>query len=154
MSSHKSDQSREDADAHGAVPQVGVIYNPRSHRNKGQDLASDPAPHVYVSQPGERSQLPAALRRFADRGIDLLVINGGDGTVRDVLTAGCEVFGENWPTVAVLPKGKTNARFMALSWGPACSPCRSAQAKGRTGWAHSMRWPWVSPRFGLSCKSF
>lgn len=114
MSSLASDQSRPDADNRRPVPQVGVIYNPRSHRNKGQDLASDPAPHVYVSQPGDRSQLPAALQRFADRGIDLLVINGGDGTVRDVLTAGCEVFGENWPTVAVLPKGKTNALTVDL----------------------------------------
>lgn len=114
MSSQLSDHSRQGAGARRPVPQVGVIYNPRSHRNKGQDLASDPAPHVYVSQPGERSQLPAALQRFADRGIDLLVINGGDGTVRDVLTAGCEVFGNKWPTVAVLPKGKTNALTVDL----------------------------------------
>lgn len=100
-----------------AVPTVGVIYNPRSHRNQGQDLDSNPAPHVFVSQPGDRSQLPVALKRFKERGIDLLVINGGDGTVRDCLTAAYGVFGakgEDWPTVAVLPKGKTNALTVDL----------------------------------------
>lgn len=95
-------------------PRVGVIYNPRSHKNKGQDLDSQPAPHVYVAQPGGQSQLPAALERFVARDIELLVINGGDGTVRDVLTAGYKVFGDKWPTIAVLPKGKTNALTVDL----------------------------------------
>ncbi|MEP2735384.1 MAG: diacylglycerol kinase family protein [Erythrobacter sp.] len=100
-----------------AIPTVGVIYNPRSHRNQGQDLDSNPAPHVFISQPGDQSQLPVALKRFKDRGIDLLVINGGDGTVRDCLTAAYGVFGakgKDWPTVAVLPKGKTNALTVDL----------------------------------------
>ncbi|WP_427966288.1 diacylglycerol/lipid kinase family protein [Altererythrobacter sp.] len=97
-----------------APPKVGVIYNPRSHRNKGQDLASDPAPHVFVAQPGHLDQLPDALERFRQREIELLVINGGDGTVRDALTAGAGVFGDNWPAVAVLPKGKTNALTVDL----------------------------------------
>lgn len=114
MSSPTSPSQRESAPDKGKAPKVGVIYNPRSHRNKGQDLISDPAPHVIISQPGDQSQLPVALQRFADRGIDLLVINGGDGTVRDVLTAGCEVFGDDWPIVAVLPKGKTNALAVDL----------------------------------------
>lgn len=99
------------------MPRVGVIYNPRSHRNKGQDLASDPAPHVYVAQPGARDQLPDALRELSDWGMDLLVINGGDGTVRDVLSAGHKVFSDNWPAIAVLPKGKTNALTVDLD-GP------------------------------------
>ena len=98
----------------GGVPKVGVIYNPRSHRNQGQDLNSDPAPRVYVAQPGDQAQLPIALRRLAERGINLLVINGGDGTVRDVLTAGGQVFGDDWPDLAVLPKGKTNALTVDL----------------------------------------
>ena len=97
-----------------SAPTVGVIYNPRSHRNRGQDLDANPAPQVYVAQPGERHQLPAALQRFKDRQIDLLVINGGDGTVRDVLTSGLGVFGDEWPAVAVLPKGKTNALTVDL----------------------------------------
>ncbi|MBT8432141.1 MAG: hypothetical protein HKP43_04135 [Altererythrobacter sp.] len=100
---------RRDARAEGDAPIVGLIYNPRSHHNRGQDLTSKISPDVFVAQPGNRDQLPEALARLAERGIDLLVINGGDGTVRDVLTCGEPIFGDDWPVVAVLPKGKTNA---------------------------------------------
>jgi diacylglycerol kinase (ATP) len=88
---------------------IGVIYNPRSHRNKGQDLALGDRHHVMVATPEKRSQIAAALADFASGGIDYLIINGGDGTVRDVLTCGHAVFGDDWPLLAVLPKGKTNA---------------------------------------------
>lgn len=91
------------------APTVGVIYNPRSHRNLGADFDCGVCPHVHIAQPGARSQLPQALAELAERGIDLLVINGGDGTVRDVLTCGHAIFGDAWPAIAVLPKGKTNA---------------------------------------------
>ncbi|MDJ0642030.1 MAG: diacylglycerol kinase family protein [Erythrobacter sp.] len=100
--------------APGAAPKVGVIYNPRSHRNKGADFDCGVCPHVFIAQPGDRSQLPAALAELAERGIDLLVINGGDGTVRDVLTCGHGIFGDDWPAIAVLPKGKTNALTVDL----------------------------------------
>ena len=96
------------------APTVGVIYNPRSHRNLGADFDCGVCPHVHIAQPRARAQLPAALAEFAERGIDLLVINGGDGTVRDVLTCGQAVFGEEWPAIAVLPKGKTNALTVDL----------------------------------------
>lgn len=100
--------------AAGEVPTVGVIYNPRSHRNLGADFDCGLSPHVHIARPGDRSQLPAALADFAARGIDLLVINGGDGTVRDVLTCGGPIFGDDWPAIAVLPKGKTNALTVDL----------------------------------------
>lgn len=98
----------------GEAPTVGVIYNPRSHRNLGADFDCGLSPHVHIARPGDRSQLPLALADFAARGIDLLVINGGDGTVRDVLTCGGPIFGDDWPAIAVLPKGKTNALTVDL----------------------------------------
>ncbi len=98
----------------GQAPTVGVIYNPRSHRNLGADFDCGLCPHVHIAQPRERGQLPLALAEFAERGIDLLVINGGDGTVRDVLTSGQAIFGDDWPAIAVLPKGKTNALTVDL----------------------------------------
>jgi len=100
--------------APGEAPVVGVIYNPRSHRNRGADLDCSISPHVHIAQPGDRSQLHEALADLAARDIDLLVINGGDGTVRDVLTCGAPLFGEDWPPIAVLPKGKTNALTIDL----------------------------------------
>lgn len=98
----------------GEAPRVGVIYNPRSHRNQGADFDCGISPHVHIAQPGDRSQLPSALAELAEREIDLLVINGGDGTVRDVLTCGAGIFGDHWPAIAVLPKGKTNALTVDL----------------------------------------
>lgn len=98
----------------GQAPTVGVIYNPRSHRNLGADFDCGLCPHVHIAQPRERGQLPVALADFAAKGIDLLVINGGDGTVRDVLTCGQAIFGDDWPAIAVLPKGKTNALTVDL----------------------------------------
>lgn len=100
--------------APGEAPRVGVIYNPRSHGNQGADFDCGISPHVHIAKPGDRSQLPAALAEFAAKGIDLLVINGGDGTVRDVLTCGATLFGDDWPAIAVLPKGKTNALTVDL----------------------------------------
>jgi hypothetical protein len=98
----------------GQAPTVGVIYNPRSHRNLGADFDCSLSPHVHIAQPRARAQLPEALADFAAKGIDLLVINGGDGTVRDVLTCGQAIFGDDWPEIAVLPKGKTNALTIDL----------------------------------------
>ena len=98
----------------GQAPTVGVIYNPRSHRNLGADFDCGLCPHVHIAQPRARAQLPIALAEFAEKGIDLLVINGGDGTVRDVLTCGQTIFGDDWPVVAVLPKGKPNALTVDL----------------------------------------
>ncbi|AOL93300.1 diacylglycerol/lipid kinase family protein [Porphyrobacter sp. LM 6] len=100
--------------AAGQAPTVGVIYNPRSHRNLGADFDCSLSPHVHIAQPRARAQLPEALADFAAKGIDLLVINGGDGTVRDVLTCGQAIFGDDWPEIAVLPKGKTNALTIDL----------------------------------------
>ena len=96
------------------APKVGVIYNPRSHGNRGADFDCGISPQVHIAQPGHREQLPVALAEFAARGIELLVINGGDGTVRDVLTCGAKIFGDDWPTIAVIPKGKTNALTVDL----------------------------------------
>jgi hypothetical protein len=106
--------SRRHARNPGEAPRVGVIYNPRSHGNRGADFDCSLSPHVHIAKPGHRDQLPQALAEFADNDIDLLVVNGGDGTVRDVLTSGAGIFGDDWPALAVLPKGKTNALTVDL----------------------------------------
>lgn len=97
-----------------AVPLVGVIRNPRSHRNvDGQPEWSGRAT-LMLETPHKRSELDAILRRFADAQVDYIVVDGGDGTVRDVLTCGAGAFGENWPPIIVLPSGKTNALAIDL----------------------------------------
>ncbi|MEX0343172.1 MAG: diacylglycerol kinase family protein [Erythrobacter sp.] len=106
-------------------PRVGIIYNPRSHRNKGQDLACTGSDRISVAQPSTRDEIADALGGFARAEIDFLIINGGDGTVRDVLTMGQAVFGDRWPAIAVLPKGKTNALNVDLG-APADWPLEAA----------------------------
>ncbi|RZV33009.1 MAG: hypothetical protein EX262_07220 [Sphingomonadaceae bacterium] len=96
------------------LPVTGVLYNPRSHRNRDSAIVEPDYPVIRVEQPRRRRDLKDAMQRFVDSGVELLVINGGDGTVRDALTGGAMVFGDDWPDIAVLPRGKTNALTIDL----------------------------------------
>jgi len=102
-------RERRYAPAGRAVPLVGIVRNPRSHRNKGRTPEMADCPNILTETPATRADLVRVLDGFARRGIDYLVVDGGDGTVRDVLTCGADVFGDRWPELIVLPKGKTNA---------------------------------------------
>lgn len=95
-------------------PLVGVIRNPRSHRNKGHSPELEGQHNIVTASPPTRNELVRVLAGFAERGIDYLAVDGGDGTVRDVLTCGAAIFGDRWPCLIVLPKGKTNALAVDL----------------------------------------
>lgn len=96
------------------VPLVGIIRNPRSHRNKGHEPELADCSNILTETPKTRAALHECLAHFARRGIDYLVVDGGDGTVRDVLSCGADIFGDDWPAFIVLPKGKTNALAVDL----------------------------------------
>ncbi len=101
-----------------AVPLVGVIRNPRSFRNKGLAPEQAAQAEVITETTFKRKELFEVLARFAGAGIDFLAIDGGDGTVRDVLTCGASVFGDDWPPLILMPKGKTNALAADLGLSP------------------------------------
>lgn len=108
-------KTRSGADAaQDATPLVGLIRNPRSHRNKGNPPEMDGAANVLTEAPRSHAALREVLAGFAARGIAYLAIDGGDGTVRDVLTCGADIWGDDWPELIVLPKGKTNALTVDL----------------------------------------
>lgn len=90
-------------------PLVGLIRNARSHGNAGRTKPPILHDNVLVEMPQKRSELTGILTRFAQERVDFIAIDGGDGTVRDVLTLGAGIFGASWPTLIVLPTGKTNA---------------------------------------------
>lgn len=111
-----TDGNVADAPVEGRTePLIGVIRNPRSHRNKGRIPEMSDSPSVLTQAPHTRQELSTILADFKARKIDMLAVDGGDGTVRDVLTCGAAVFGDNWPPLIVLPKGKTNALAVDLA---------------------------------------
>ncbi|HEX8484036.1 diacylglycerol kinase family protein [Sphingomonas sp.] len=87
---------------------IGVIRNAKARRNI--DRAG---PHATLdadcAMPLSYDELHRVLATFARDGISALVINGGDGTVRDVLTAAARYFHDGFPRIALVPSGKTNA---------------------------------------------
>jgi len=110
----------------GSVLRIGMVRNPRSHRNaRGKAEAGRPPvghrTEVEIAEPTTREEIDEVLARFAARGIDLLIVDGGDGTVRDVLSRGLAAFGDAWPRLMVLPKGKTNALAVDLGMQGVCT---------------------------------
>ena len=119
---------------------IGVISNPLSGGNrKGlqpvERMLADhrQALHRRAVHP---QQVEAAIRDFAGQGVDLVAVNGGDGTVHAVLTA---LFTTEWPGqvpfLALLRAGTANmiARDVGL-------PGSRLQALSRLlGWAYAGR---------------
>ncbi len=91
---------------------IAVISNPHSGRNRGglerirAIAARAGVPHFETQS---LDDLEAVLRDLARRGIEVLAVNGGDGTVRAVLTMIREPRGfSSEPAIAVLRGGTTN----------------------------------------------
>jgi diacylglycerol kinase family enzyme len=92
---------------------IGIISNPRSGHNRDrfavlrQQLDSCPdAMHRVTEDPGA---IAGVLAEFAAANVELLVINGGDGTASAVLAEVIE--GQHFrqpPPVALLPAGTAN----------------------------------------------
>ena len=61
---------------------------------------------VLVAAPSTQEALAETLTDFAKAGIELLVIDGGDGTIRDVLTRRGQRLGRRWPTIVDHPVGQ------------------------------------------------
>lgn len=116
-----------------AVPLVGIVRNPRSHRNKGIAPEMADCSNILTETPSTREDLHHTLAEFARRGIDYLVVDGGDGTVRDVLSCGADIFGDDWPNFIVLPKGKTNALAVDLGLPNRWSLAEALAAAQRRG---------------------
>ncbi|RZF64666.1 diacylglycerol kinase [Sphingomonas populi] len=100
--------------ARAPATKVGIIFNRHAHRNIGQAQSlPDTTQAVDWTFPHTEQDLRKALARFADRGIDVLVVDGGDGTIRDVLSIAPAYF-RRLPKLAIIPSGKTNALALDL----------------------------------------
>lgn len=103
------------------MSRIGVISNVRSQRNR-RDMPAVRAvlgrhPGVLHRELEDMAELPGILAGFADRELDLLVINGGDGTVQAVMTALLnQGLFRRPPRLALLHSGMTNLAANRLGW--------------------------------------
>lgn len=120
--------------ARRAVIEVGVLRNPQSSANRGRPAAPD-APGVLTIETAAPCDLPAALARLRDAGARAVVVDGGDGAVRETVTLIPAIFGDTAPSVSFLPHGNTNliARNLGALSGPASVGALAAALRaGRT----------------------
>jgi hypothetical protein len=90
------------------VSVLGIIANGRSWRNAREAVLDRGPSDVLVEAPETLAGYPAALARLREAGVDVVAVNGGDGTLRDVLSALPQAYGDAPPAIAIIPSGKTN----------------------------------------------
>lgn len=111
--------------------QVALLNNLRAGRSGAQvarilSFLSE-HPEVIHVETESAGALPEALASIAHRDVDLLVVNGGDGTLQHVLTEilGTDTF-ERIPMIAPVRGGRTN--MSALDLGASRDPVRGIAA--------------------------
>ena len=93
---------------------IGVISNPRSRRNRRNPGLARQLAYVLGERgehvaPGDLDALYRVAERFKAAGVEILAINGGDGTNHTVLTAFHQVYGDHpLPKIALLRGGTMN----------------------------------------------
>jgi len=94
-------------------PHIGLITNPYSRRNRAAlaDVEAIVAAHAGVHHRITQSidDVRSTLREFAGQGVNVVAINGGDGTTAQVFGALLDTspFAKQ-PAVVLLPGGTTN----------------------------------------------
>jgi hypothetical protein len=95
-----------------ASRRIGIVINPRSYGNRVNPLQLEAVlsryPEIRCASPADPDALLTTLRNFASDKVDLVVISGGDGTVRDVLSALAASDFSSPPELAILASGNTN----------------------------------------------
>lgn len=92
---------------------VGLIRNPNSQRNRraGDRLSEVVVPNgvaLLRLDPRSADDIPGVVAEYAGRGLSHLIVDGGDGTLRDVMTALPAAFPERLPTLMLMAGGNAN----------------------------------------------
>lgn len=90
------------------MSRLGVVANARSWRNRAEADRATPSADMLHAIPETLDDYPRVLAEFAKAGVDVLAVDGGDGTLRDVLSALPAAYGDRLPMIALMPSGKTN----------------------------------------------
>lgn len=81
----------------------------RNEKATQKAKADGPAPGDIVRTPSNFTELDDALAEMRDAGITRLIVNGGDGTVREVLSRAPEIWADApQPAYIISPSGNTN----------------------------------------------
>lgn len=108
------------------MPGIGLISNPHSRVNRRspraiERLRSQLGPDDVVELTSDIDELHRVAAEFLDRGIDVLALNGGDGTNHITLSAFVDVWGDTpLPPIALLCGGTMNT--IARGFGVRGSP--------------------------------
>ena len=92
---------------------IGVLHNPLSGRNKRQPLLFQAVyarhPEVQHAEVTTPSDIMKAMETFAHNQVNLVVVNGGDGTIQATIDAlfNFRHFSE-MPLLAIIPAGTAN----------------------------------------------
>lgn len=86
---------------------IAVLRNPKSLGNRKAAPPTMPA-GIPMTELSGLANLNRSLEVLADKGTDLLVIDGGDGTVREIVSRLPETFGPEQPIIAIRANGNTN----------------------------------------------
>lgn len=92
---------------------VGLIRNPNSQRNRrlGDRLGEVVVPkrvELLRIDAASADDVSAVVREYGARGVTHLVVDGGDGTLRDAMTALPPAFGTRLPTLMLVAGGNAN----------------------------------------------
>jgi diacylglycerol kinase (ATP) len=96
------------------MPEIGIITNPHSKLNKRNPERSQMLSYI-LGEKGELAktqnltELDEVVRRFQEKDVKILAINGGDGTISRTLSALIRTYGEKpLPKIALLRGGTIN----------------------------------------------
>jgi len=111
---------------------IGLLNNLRAGRSDVQVArllkCLDRYPEILHVETTHAAAVPEALGEFASRGVDVLAVNGGDGTLMRTLTEviGAGEFDDRIPMIAPLRGGRTN--MTALDVGAHRDPVKGLEA--------------------------
>lgn len=126
---------------------AALIHNPRSHLNRSATLSIPP--ELPSAVPETPEALREALADFAKRGVELLIVSGGDGTLREILCLLPETFGDHWPRIALIAAGNSNSVAIdvgSISPGPKALQRVLAAAQSKQ-WSREIHRPCIALRW-------
>lgn len=87
---------------------IALLRNPASSNNLGRPVSRYPSA-IDVVEPVGKSEIPVVLQKLRDESApDLLLIDGGDGTIREIVTHLPDIFGTETPFLGIIANGNTN----------------------------------------------